>query len=178
MRTITYEATAEQGEIGSAFWMMVLEYGREIGLFTLLERLVQVKMKEVIYSRLQKAQTVLAALVMGCKHTKDTNEVLAQECAATHDLWMNRFPDQSQLNRYLTRFDAVNVAQLGEVHSQMFERQSQARRAVGQSVVDIDNVVWWSRGSVTNEHIRAIFRVSVGKRATRCRQPISARMRK
>jgi hypothetical protein len=43
----------------------------------------------------------------------------------------------------LTRFDADNVAQLGEVHAQMFERQSQARRAVGQIVVDIDSVVWW-----------------------------------
>ena len=138
MRTITYEAAEEQMETVSAFLMMVLEYAKEQGVFTLLERLVQVQMKEVVYTRVQKAQTVIASLVMGCKHTKDINQVLSQERAAAHCLWMNHFPDQSQINRYLTRFDAANVAQLGEVHAQMFERQSQARRAVGQIVVDID----------------------------------------
>ena len=99
MKTITYEAAAEPAETVSAFLMMVLEYGSEIGLFTLLEQLVKVEMKEVVYSRLQKAQTVMASLVMGCKHTKDINEVLSQERAAANYLWMNRFPDQSQINR-------------------------------------------------------------------------------
>jgi hypothetical protein len=138
MKTITYEAAEEQAETVAAFLMMVLEYGQEIGLFTLLAGIVKVAMKEVVYSRLQKAQTILASLVMGCKHTKDVNTVLSDERAAANYLWMNRFPDQSQINRYLTRFDADNVAQLGEVHAQLFERQSQARHAVGQIVVDID----------------------------------------
>jgi len=138
MKTITYEAAQQQVETVSAFLMMVLEYGKEMGLFTLLERLVKVAMKEVVYSRLHKAQTVTAWLVMGCKHTQDINDVLSQERAAANYLWMNRFPDQSQINRCLTRFDALTVAQLGEVHAQMFERQSRARRAVGEMVVDID----------------------------------------
>jgi hypothetical protein len=138
VRTITYEAADEQAETVSAFLMLVLEYGSEIGLFTLLERLVKVKLKEVVYSRLQKAQTVIASLVMGCKHTKAINDVMSEERAAANYLWMNRFPDQSQINRYLTRFDAASVAQLGEVQAQMFERQSQACRAEGHIVVDID----------------------------------------
>ena len=138
MKTITYEAAQEQVETVSAFLMLVLEYGKEIGLFTLLERLVKVSMKEVIYSRLQKAQTIMASLVMGCKHTKAINDVLSQEVAAANYLGMNRFPDQSQINRYLTRFDEAAVTQLGEVHAQMFEKQSRARRAVGEIVVDID----------------------------------------
>jgi hypothetical protein len=138
MSTISYEAAEVQDETVSAFLMMVLEYGQEVGLFQLLEKLVSVRMKEVIYTRLQKAQTLLASLVMGCKHTKDINDVLSHERAAANSLWMNRFPDQSQINRYLTRFSAENVAQLGEVHAQMFEKHSQARRAVGEIVVDID----------------------------------------
>lgn len=138
MKTITYEAAAEQIETVAAFLMMVLEYGQEMGLFTLMEQVVKVDMKEVIYSRLQKAQTVVASLVMGCKHTKDINSVLSQERAAAHYLGMNRFPDQSQINRYLTRFDEGNVEQLKEVHAQLFEQHSQARRALGQIVVDID----------------------------------------
>ena len=138
MGNITYAAASEQEETVSAFLMLVLEYGKEIGLFGLLEAKVKVKMKQVTYSLLQKGQTVLASLVMGCKHTKDINAVLSEERAAANYLWMDRFPDQSQINRYLTRFDADNVAQLGEVQAQVFEQQSQARRAVGQIVVDID----------------------------------------
>jgi hypothetical protein len=138
MKTITYESKEEQDKTVSAFLMMVLEYAQEIGLFLLLKQMVKVPMKEVVYSVLNKAQTVIASLVMGCKHTKAINEVLGEEEVAANYLGMFRFPEQSQINRYLTRFSAENVAQLGEVHKQLFVRQSQARRSVGQIVVDID----------------------------------------
>lgn len=138
MRTITYEAAQGQEETVSAFLMMFLEYATEIGAFRLLESLVKVKMKAVWYSVLHKAQTVIASLVMGCEHTKAINDVLGEERAAANYLGMPRFPDQSQINRYLTRMDSDNVAQLGEVHAQLFEAHSQARRAAGLIVVDID----------------------------------------
>ena len=138
MKTITYERQEEQDKTVSAFLMMVLEYGQEIGLFLLLKQMVKVQLKEVVYSVLNKAQTVIASLVMGCKHTKAINEVLGEEDIAANYLGMLRFPDQSQINRYLTRFSEQNVAQLGEVHKQLFIRQSQARRSVGRIVVDID----------------------------------------
>src|SRR5574341_819304 len=122
----------------SAFLMMVLEYGQEIGLFGLLGSRVKVKMKEVRYSLVNKAQTVMASLVMGCGHTKAINETLAPERAAASYLGLERFPDQSQINRYLTRFSEENVEQLGEVHLEMMIRQSRARQAVGAVVVDLD----------------------------------------
>ncbi len=138
MKTITYESQVEQDKTVSAFLMMFLEYGQEIGLFRLLDRIVKVQMKAVVYSVLNKAQTVIASLVMGCKHTKAINEVLGEEEIAANYLGMARFPEQSQINRYLTRFSEANVAQLGEVHQQIFIRQSQARHSVGRIVVDID----------------------------------------
>jgi hypothetical protein len=138
MKTITYESQVEQDKTVSAFLMMVLEYGQDIGLFLLLKQLVKVPMKEVVYSVLNKAQTVIASLVMGCKHTKAINEVLGEEAIAANYLGMFRFPEQSQINRYLTRFSEENVAQLGEVHKQLFVRQSHARRSRGRIVVDID----------------------------------------
>ncbi len=138
MRNITYEAAIEQEETVSAFLMLMLEYAWEVGVFLLLERLLKVQMKQVKYSLLNKAQTVIASLVMGCKHTKAINDVLSQERAAANYLGMGQFPEQSQINRYLTRFDEQNVVQLGEVHAQLFEHQSQARHAVGRVVVDID----------------------------------------
>lgn len=139
MSTITYEAeNAQQAETVSPFLMLFLEYARQSGAFRVLAEVVKVKMKSVVYGPLQKAQTIMASLVMGCGHTKAINDVLSEEVGAANYLQMERFPDQSQINRYLTRFEADNVAQLGEAHLRLFEAQSLARRAVGQIVVDID----------------------------------------
>ncbi|MBN1877260.1 MAG: transposase [Anaerolineae bacterium] len=135
MNTITYEAAEKQEETMSVLLMAVLEYMKETPLFGWLGQ-VKVKMKAVRYSPLHKAQTMIASLVMGCKHTKDINEILSQEMAVANYLGMMRFPDQSQINRYLTRFTADNVAQLREAHAQVFMQQSQGRRAVGRIVVD------------------------------------------
>jgi hypothetical protein len=137
MKTITYEAAQKQAETVSVVLMAVLEYAKDTPLFSWLEQ-VQVKMKTVTFSPMNKAQTIIASLVMGCKHTQDTNEVLPQELAAANYLGMPRFPEQSQINRYLTRFSTDNVTQLREVHARLFMPQSQARRTVGPIVVDID----------------------------------------
>jgi len=138
MRTITYQAAEREDETVSAFLMMVCEYGREIGLYGLLASKLKIDMKEVRYSLVNKAQTVMASLVMGCGHTKAINETLAPERAAASYLGLERFPDQSQINRYLTRFSQENVKQLGDIHLEMLVRQSRARHAVGWLAVDID----------------------------------------
>jgi Transposase DDE domain len=141
MSTIAFEDGGAQEETVSAFLMLVLEYGTEIGVFGicgLLDRLLHVAMKTVRYCPLYKAQTLMASIVMGCAHTKAINETLGQEVAAANYLGMSRFPDQSQINRYLTRFTAANVDELGAVHARLLRQQSQARRARGLRVVDID----------------------------------------
>jgi len=138
MSSIIYEADEKQAETVSVFLMMMLEYAQESDLWQLLNRSVDVKMKEVRYSRLNKAQTVIASLLTGCAHTKDINEKLSEEVAAANYLGMLRFPEQSQINRYLTRFSADNVEELGQVHADLFIKESHARRARGQIVIDID----------------------------------------
>jgi len=47
MSKIAFEAGEPQEETVSAFLMLVLEYATEIGLFSLLERLLHVTMKTV-----------------------------------------------------------------------------------------------------------------------------------
>jgi hypothetical protein len=138
MKTITYQAAEREEETVSAFLMMVFEYGREMGLYGLLASRLKIGMKEVKYSRVNKAQTVIASLVMGRGHTKAINETLEPERAAVSYLGLERFPDQSQINRYLTRFSEENVEQLGQIQLEMMVRQSRARHAVGWLVVDID----------------------------------------
>ena len=138
MQTITYQAAEREDETVSAFLMLVLEHGHEIDLYGLLASRLKVAMKEVKYSLVNKAQTVMASLVMGCGHTKAINATLAPERAAASYLGLERFPEQSQINRYLTRFSEANVQQVGDIQLEMLVRQSQARQAVGWLVVDID----------------------------------------
>src|SRR5205823_6035603 len=128
----------QQEETVSAFLMLVLEYAHESGAFRLLDEVVQVPMKHVTYTTLHKAQTVMVSLVMGCAHTKAINETLSDETAAANYLGMPRFPEQSQINRYLTRFTPANVDALGLVHERLLRQQSRARRAAGPLVVAFD----------------------------------------
>lgn len=174
MHSIIYEAGEEQVEEVSVFLMMILEYAQDIGLWSLLSK-VKVKMKGVLYSPLNKAQTIIASLVAGCPHTKAINEQLSREKAAASYLGMARFPDQSQINRYLTRFTDENVAQLGTVHAEIFVKQSQARRAKGQIVVDIDqcglvangkSYEWSRRGYFPHKRGEHGYQVSVAYGAT------------
>ena len=113
MSSIIYEADEKQEETVSVFLMMMLEYAQESSLWRMLSQHVNIKMKEVTYSRLNKAQTVIASLLVGCTHTRDINEKLADEVAAANYLGMLRFPEQSQINRYLTRFNAGNCRRIG-----------------------------------------------------------------
>lgn len=138
MNSIIYEADETQEQTVSVFLMMMLEYADEIGLWQLLNEKVNIQMKKVVYSTLNKAQTVIASLVAGCAHTKAINDKLSEEQAAAHYLGLARFPDQSQINRYLTRFNAENISELGQVHAALFVAHAQSRRAKGQIVVDID----------------------------------------
>src|SRR5579885_961010 len=131
MHTIAFEDGGKQEETVSAFLMLVLEFGTEIGVFGvcgLLDRLLHVAMKTVRYCPLYKAQTIIASIVMGCAHTKAINETLGAEVAAANYLGMHRFPDQSQINRYLSRFTAANVGELGAVHAHVLRQESRAAR--------------------------------------------------
>jgi hypothetical protein len=160
MYTIAFEDGGEQEETVSAFLMLVLEYGKEIGvlgLYGLLDRLLHVAMKTVRYCPLYKAQTIIASLVLGCAHTKAINETLGAEGAAANYLGMTRFPDQSQINRYLTRFSAANVDELGAVQAQVLRQQSRARRAAGLVVVDIDQCGLVADGQTYEFHRAGYF---------------------
>ena len=141
MRIVAFEDGGEQEATVSPFLMLVLEHGMEIGVvgvYGLIDRLLQVAMKTVRHSPLDKAQTIIASLVLGCAHTKAINDTWGEEEAAANYLGKERWPDHSQINRYLTRFTAENVDARGAVHEQALRQESRARRTGGLLVVDID----------------------------------------
>ncbi len=140
--------------------MLALDEAQERGLFGihgLRDRLLHVATKTVRYSPLYKAETIIASLVMGCAHTKAINDTLGEEEVAANYLGMLRFPDQSQINRYLTRFTAANVEELGEVHAQFLRQQSRARRDTGLRVVDIDQCGLVANGRTYEFHRKGYF---------------------
>jgi len=160
MYTIAFEDGGTQEETVSAFLMLVLEQGMEIGVFGihgLLDRLMRVAMKTVRYSPLDKAQTIIASLVMGCAHTKAINETRGEDVAAANYLGRERWPDQSQINRYLTRFTAATVDELAEVHAQLLRQQARARRDSGLRVVDIDQCGLVANGRTDAFHRKGYF---------------------
>ena len=46
---------------------------------------------------------------MGCNYISDINEKLVLDTTVDKLLGMNKFPDQSQVNRFLNRFDEENI---------------------------------------------------------------------
>ncbi len=109
------------------------------------------------HSPLDKAQTIIASLVLGCAHTKAINDTLGEEEAAANYLGKERWPDQSQINRYLTRFTAANVDERGAVHEQALRRASRARQVGGLLVVDIDQCGLVANGQTYEFHRKGYF---------------------
>jgi hypothetical protein len=67
-------------------------------------------MKRVVYTPVQKVQTLMASIMIGCKYNKDVNFRLVPDEVAASALGMARFPDQSQLNLLLVQGVAPRVA--------------------------------------------------------------------
>jgi Transposase DDE domain group 1 len=122
---------------GSAFLVAFQQHAQREGFFRPIAEHLDVKLKEVRFSRLQKAQTLIASILLGCPHTKAINERLVPDQVAAREWGMERFPDQSQVNVFLIRMDAENVGQLEQAHRQLLLSHSRLASAPSL-VVDFD----------------------------------------
>lgn len=87
------------------------------------------KMKTVVYTPADKVKTLWASIVVGCQHTYDINTQLgADEKALAEVFGLTRFPDQSQVNRLLTRATAETVQACREKHLELLCSQTRARK--------------------------------------------------
>ena len=69
-------------------------------------------MKEVKYSMMDKIATVFSSIVVGSSHLQDINHKLTPYRQAASLFGMDRFPDQSGINRFLNRMGPGEVSQL------------------------------------------------------------------
>lgn len=95
-------------------------------------------MKEIRYTVQQKLITLICSIAIGCSYTNDINDKLVPETVVPRMLDMLRFPDQSQINVLLKRFNEENVLQFKEAHHQLFMENSQSLSVTEAVVVDLD----------------------------------------
>jgi len=79
-------------------------------------------MKEVRYSMIDKIATLFSSIATGCSHIKDINHKLTPYPSAASLFGMNRFPDQSQINRFLNRMGPDEISQLSLVFEAILDK--------------------------------------------------------
>lgn len=125
----------------SAFLVSALHWAEQHGFWQPFVRLLSVPMKRVVYTPVQKVQTLMASIMIGCKYNKDVNFRLVPDEVAASALGMERFPDQSQLNLLLRRMDDANLLELQAIHAEhlrQYERFSPCAEGRDYLLVDID----------------------------------------
>lgn len=132
---------ADQSVTTSPLLIATLDWAKRSGVWQPMRRLLDVKMKTLTYSPLQKLQTVIASIIVGCQFNEQINQRLVPDPAAAELLDMTRFPDQSQVNILLRRLDDTNLGQLASIHAEHLDQYADwliPNHWRGYLIVDID----------------------------------------
>ena len=78
------------------------------------------------------------SIIVGCEFMKDINEKLGSEKLSANLFSMESFPDQSQINEVLRRFDFNSIFQLESIHHKLFIQNSNSVFTDGEVVVNFD----------------------------------------
>lgn len=95
-------------------------------------------MKTVRYSVIQKVQTIIASLAIGCGCIKEINYSLRPYRAAAAIFGMDRFPDQSQINRFLWEFNLSSIYELDLIMEELLKTYGLSR-SFPKVDVDLDS---------------------------------------
>lgn len=98
------------------FLSLFILFLQELKFFHLF-RLLDAPEKEVLYSTSQKIQTIIASIAVGCTYNSDINHQLVPYTVEAELLGIKRFPDQSQINRFLRHMNSVSLNQLDMIFS-------------------------------------------------------------
>ena len=137
MNKITFSQNDCKEETTSIWLISVMQYGLKLQFFKPLEDF-KLKMKEVKFSVYQKLATIIMSIVIGCEFMKDINEKLGTEKLSANLFSMEAFPDQSQINKVLNRFDLDSISQFEEIHHKLFIENSSSVFTEENVIVDYD----------------------------------------
>jgi len=104
MNKITFTQSECKEETTSTWLVAVIQFGLKIDFFKPFETYL-LKMKKVKYTVNQKLLVIIMSIIIGCEFMKDINEKLGMEKLSAKIFGMDGFPDQSQINKVLTRMD-------------------------------------------------------------------------
>ena len=91
-----------QDQTAHGLLVLAHQHATEAGFFADLKRLVSLPIKTVTYSVHDKLATLWASIIADCDHTVEINFKLgAHERALAAVFGLERFPDQSGINRLL-----------------------------------------------------------------------------
>jgi hypothetical protein len=125
---VTFQTTTEWQEITAhGLLLAAWQFAEKCGAFLKWEK-ISYRMKKVKYSPFDKLMTLLASILTGCQHTVEINDNLgAHEKALAQAVGLDRFPDQSQVNRLLHATEAAHVEQWRAAHLELLADNSRAR---------------------------------------------------
>ncbi len=92
------------------------------GFFVPFAQHLEVPLKTCDYTPLQKLQTLICSLAVGCEWIADINHKLRPYPTVAELLGMTRFPDQSSISRFLHHLGVAQRLQLETVSEQLLQR--------------------------------------------------------
>jgi len=125
---VTFKATGDwHNHTSHALLVCAFNKAQDVKFFSRIEQTLHLKMKKRTFSWADKLKTLWASIVVGCNHTVEINSKLgSHERAAARLFGLDRFPDQSQINRLLWAFDEQQVEQWRKLHLDLLCRYSRA----------------------------------------------------
>lgn len=115
--TDPFEDVLPTGALG-----LLVAFTQRIGWFDVFHQHFHLPIKALNYTPLQKLQTVICSLAVGCRWTKDINHLLRPYPVAAQLLGMERFPDQASISRFLHQLGSQQRLQLELISEQLLQR--------------------------------------------------------
>jgi len=134
-KTLSFERTNSQASIQisvsldsfreilpSGFLAILSFFAESVGFFDPFLKHFSFPMKEVSYSIMDKIATLFSSIIVGCSHIKDINHKLTPYSSAASLFGMERFPDQSGINRFLNRMGPEEISELCLIFEGVLEK--------------------------------------------------------
>ena len=106
----------------SGFLAILAGFANSLGFFAPFLKHFHLPMKEAKYTMIDKIATLFSSIIVGCSHIKDINHKLTPYPSAASLFRMDRFPDQSQINRFLNRMGPEEITQLSLVFEAILDK--------------------------------------------------------
>jgi len=134
-RTLCFESSGSQASIQinvgldsfrdilpSGFLAILSSFAKSVGFFDPFLKHFSLPMKEVSYSTIDKIATLFSSIVVGCSHIKDINHKLTPYSSAASLFGMERFPDQSGINRFLNKMGPEEISEFCLIFEELLKK--------------------------------------------------------